>query len=156
MSRKNLILASEVNACTNTGSHVANNILCVQIPIVEECLFRECLGMQLYRDMQANLCPTDAPCWDESLAYVTGSFVSYEGQIYEAIADAPPGNNPLNINFWKVADRFKNPCYENLWCMYLKQAIAFRVVSRTVIPHGINFSPIGVVRKQSDNSLASD
>lgn len=95
------------------------------IAMNEKFEMRQCLGKQFYRDMLADLADySDVEEWSPLTSYIVGNLVVFDGTVYEAI-DTSEGIEPLNADFWTLADKFESDCYNEFFCEYLGFYLAY-------------------------------
>lgn len=111
--------------------------ICNHIKRTELKLFRKCyLGIDLYNKMIEDLVPIDnAVEYDAEETYSKEQLICYEGCILESLIDDnqthPDDDQDLNPH-WKIADKFKSACYQDLWDCHLKYWLALEIIFTSI------------------------
>ena len=114
--------------------------------------FTECLGTAFYDKLKEDMVKYDCIKYDNDKTYQEGDTVNWKGIVKIAIQETQ-GNLPDNIEFWEDAPKFKTPCYETLWCLFLGEYLSWQVL-KTRLPFISNqITGNGVVKLAKDSKL---
>lgn len=92
---------------------------------VEITQFRSILGLDFYEELKSDLVDySSVPEW-QNQSYSKGDFVRFGSIIYEALE---AGNTRPPSKDWRIADKFKSECNNYLWCNYLAEFLAMKVI----------------------------
>ncbi|HLS53262.1 MAG TPA: hypothetical protein VK031_04765 [Tissierellaceae bacterium] len=96
------------------------------IGIIERNVFREHFNYELYENLLDDLAYYLEDEFKLAKTYHEGDTVLYQGSYYTSLVD---NNNKLPTeNTWKIADKFNDPCYNELWCMGLNRFLAYNII----------------------------
>lgn len=88
--------------------------------------FRKCLGVAFYEQLKADLTVNVYTNYKAGQTYNLGDKVSVQGIIYEALKTT---TNSIAVKTdWKLVDKFQTACFNELWCMFLANYLAWRVL----------------------------
>lgn len=93
---------------------------------LEEKEFRDCIGFELYEQMQAALVDYSTTQQYVSQEYTAGQTVVYKGDVYQAVETT--STIPTNATGWKLADKFSIEAYNALWCDYLGEYLSWVIL----------------------------
>ena len=102
---------------------------------IEEELARTCLGFDFYDLLIDDLKDwSGIKAWVSGTSYALGDLVNYYGLIIESkVADNT--NNPCEDTqgqYWALAAKFSDTCYETLYTRYLRDYLAFMVMQSSL------------------------
>ena len=110
------------------------------IRTVEMKVFRECLSLELYKEMQEKKVEySNLPQWDKTATYSENDTVIFFGSAIISLkdinndlpgSDAPP-EDP-NYKSWDYAQKFDSDCFNNLWELHLRSYLAFEISLKSI------------------------
>jgi hypothetical protein len=151
---KTLMSAYEVAKCSPIMMEYPMDILCVFIVKDERGLFESCaLGDKLYDAMLDDIEDvSEVNVYNEMTLYNEGDRVLYEDVVLESIIDSN-AIEPCDVtakDFWRVVEKFNNPCFQELYDRFLKFYIAFTIVGRSARFATFQASSKGTVKYSED------
>jgi hypothetical protein len=120
---------------------------------IEFSVFRGCgLGVKFYNILLNDLTDfTVVTAYAPGSEYAENDMVSYKGRYYKAKDAVPEDTFPSDISFWKLATKFKTPCYEDFFCRFLGPFLALQIV-RNQIPFAVaKFGAEGLITFNGNN-----
>lgn len=123
-----IISAYEVVRNAPVKESFPTKYVCDHIYVNEFSLFEDCLGLDLYNALIADLKSiSNIDEYDIQNTYNEGDEVVYDGCVFVSLNDNNTAD-PGNINYWKVRDKFNSECFQNLWDYHLKQLLSFAII----------------------------
>lgn len=125
---------------------------CNNISRVEEKLFDDCIGSDMYADMIASLTPAPGTftLYEQGIAYSAGDWVQFESEFYECILLTDGTQSPCDSDYFTKQDKFTTAPYNALWERYLAKILANSVVVGVLPYMAIQIAESGVIRQTSD------
>lgn len=151
--KKNLLTPLEVIKNTPISSKVGTKFICDQIPIVEMCFVRECLGFDFYERLLKNANSYGKiQDYDPNKVYNIGDKVNYYGILLESCKNNN-GINPCDdiTDNWKTGKKFKNKCFNDLWCNGLMDYLSFAVLCESLEYMTYEIGAQGLIEKAGEH-----
>ncbi len=147
-----LIQPEEVRRFASMGANANTAQLCNIIPIVEDKLFREEFGDSFYEDLKNDLIDySTAAVFTLAVPYTVGTFVVYEGLVYEVTQNTTGTQIPTKASaYFKIAPRFATAAYQTLWVRYLVIILAIVCSVEAVTPSAMKQDDKGITRMETD------
>lgn len=163
--KETLMSADEVVCFAPVSTHSYVRSRCVHIATKEEKLFNRCFGWDFYCDLLADkkkyTC-IETEATDEVTYYVpfcegqkydSGTFVLYDGNVYEVLTETNGDEYPsISEKLFRLCPKFKNPVNEYLWHRYLKKLLAFSITHTSVMYRLVQDTGKGIVKKYDEGS----
>lgn len=98
----------------------------------EQTVRRVLLGADFYDALVADMIDYGTvETWEVTGTYSSGEYVNYFGTTLLSLVSGnttQPCDDPGN-EYWQEAERFETGCYQSLWELYLRQYLAFTIMS---------------------------
>lgn len=152
---RSLLSAWEVVRYSILPSNYPLGQVCNNIPRTERMAFDECfLGYPMYLALLEDMVDISASPYQDT-PYDLGSIIIYEGCYLESTKNANtthPDDDNSGDPDWVEIKKFKTPCYQDVWDLYLKHWLANSVVKSTLELNAFKITPGGVTKIYQDNS----
>ncbi len=125
----NVTVPFEVLRYSPAGFDYPTDSFCILIPQYEMEMRRECIGAELWDFMVSKLNPypdTFAE-WDASNSYSIGDVVIRNLSTYISKANSNTSDPLTSVLFWDKFKRFSDAGVNELWEMFLRQIMAYKV-----------------------------
>lgn len=117
-----------------------------EIGMIERSFFRENYGEVIYDKFLDDKNSYPDTAWNG--ASTVGQIYVYNGVYWECTST---GNTVPGGSGWKLADKFDNTDYQNIWVSSLGSFLANLVTRESIIPASLNLTGSGVVKRFGDN-----
>lgn len=128
MAQDYIITSFEAKRYSTVGNEFSLGTISKIKKDTEEAFFNDCLGTDLYDEMLEDVKEyPSAITWNNATTYGAGDYAILFDQILESKVAGNTNNNPesdIANEFWKVAAKFDNPAFEDLYTKYLRQLLA--------------------------------
>lgn len=144
----------EVLKYSPAGFDYPTTNFCVLIPQFEQELRRSCLGKPLFDFMVSKLTPYPAGLleWDSAVSYALDDVVIRNGCTFVSTANSNE-TDPLAIGAdWSEFERFTDAGANELWSLYLRQIMAFKVYMASLTSTTFRAGAGGIVVGSGDGS----
>lgn len=150
----NLTTAFEVLRYSPAGFDYPTTNFCEMIPQFEQELRRSCLGKPLFDFMVSKLraYPANVQEWDSGILYSIGSTVVRNGCTFVSTANSNSTDPLEDGSNWDDFQRFTHIGANELWSLYLRQIMAYKVYMATLTPTTFRSGAGGIVINQGDGS----
>lgn len=163
-----LITAFEVVKYSPVRFDYPTATICTAIKNKETTLFRQCLGLEFYdillddvinydcaslytnatcgdgiEYVEGQVCHDTIAQYDDTMCYQDGDLVLHDGTIFESLVDG--NNDPIISAKWRIAPKFENAHYQELWDSYLKYYLAYMIIYTTISYSTFQAGSMGLV-----------
>jgi hypothetical protein len=149
---KTLITAHEAVRFAPCKGDYPTAYICDHILNVEISFFRKCLGLELYEKLKADLVRyTDIQLYSSTAVYNLNDLAVLDSCIFKSLKN----NNTASLSdeaAWSVAPKFKTPCYEELWTLFLRRYLAYMLLYTSITYSTNQASAKGLVRFHNDDT----
>lgn len=116
---------------------------------VEYKMFKDFLGADFYKHLKDNLTDISAATQWNVGSYELNDMVVFEGIVHKA--NKQTDTRPSNKDDWDLVDKFKTDCLNNLWCMFLCEALSWSVLRDRMPLLRVSISSAGITIIDKDN-----
>ena len=152
LANDTLITADEIIDYGPADSEMDSSIFEPYIIMQEEKLFRDCIGMDIYKSMLEDKSGITTTTYFNGGEHAEGDIVIYADTFYEAIRDVPEFTEPINPLYWKRAAKFTNESYNFLWERYLRRLLAMFITESAIINIANRIKARGVLKPTGGDS----
>lgn len=150
----NLTTAFEVLKYSPAGFDYPTSSFCILIPQFEQELKRTCLGKELYDFLVSKLkaYPSQAQEWDSTLSYALNVVVIRNGCTFVSTANSNESDPLADGSDWHEFVRFNHEGSNDLWTLYLRQIMAYKVYMASLTSTTFRAGAGGMVINNGDSS----
>lgn len=150
----NLTTPFEVLKYSPAGFDYPATNFCVLIPQFEQELRRSCLGKPLFDFMVSKLAtyPPNVQEWDSVVSYAFDAVVIRNGCTFVSTANSNETDPLADGSDWVEFDRFTHDGANELWSLYLRQIMAYKVYMASLTSTTFRAGAGGITVGQGDGS----
>lgn len=150
----NFLTPIEALKFSGAGMSFPRRLLCEAIPTVEEDLFGNCFGHDLYVFLQGKLTeiPENIEEWQPDFFYNDGAFVYRDDVIFESTIGSNSIDPLLCTTEWTAVQKFTDANANTLWEKYLRKILAL-LTHQSALPYATHQSGAnGLVIQGADHT----
>jgi len=116
---------------------------------METTLFRRCLGIPFYKKLLEDVISySNIADYNHLIAYSEGDLVLLDGTVFESLVNVNTETPVVETN-WKVAPKFTNVYYQELWDNFLRYYLGYMLIYSTVTYSTFQAGAKGVVQMKN-------